>query len=84
MFARGPSVHQKCFNYALTNLFGLCRFMWIIEPLVIRPNLNLEAPTHPFTPEMLRAKEYTPTPYRFVVFTFEFAVEFIKEFGGAS
>jgi hypothetical protein len=28
MFARGESVHQKCSNYALTNLlFGLCRSM---------------------------------------------------------
>jgi len=26
VFARGSSMHQKCFNYALTNLlFGLCR-----------------------------------------------------------
>jgi hypothetical protein len=28
MFAHGLSMHQKCSNYALTNLlFGLCRFM---------------------------------------------------------
>jgi hypothetical protein len=26
MFARGSSMHQKCYNYALTNfLFGLCK-----------------------------------------------------------
>jgi hypothetical protein len=30
-FTRGSSEHQKCFNYALTNLlFGLCRFMRVI------------------------------------------------------
>jgi hypothetical protein len=37
-----PMAHlctKKCIDYALTNLlFGLCRFMWIIEPLVARPN----------------------------------------------
>jgi hypothetical protein len=27
MFARGEFVHQKCSNYALTNLFSLCRFV---------------------------------------------------------
>jgi hypothetical protein len=25
MFAHCSSVHQKCSNYALTNLFGLCK-----------------------------------------------------------
>jgi hypothetical protein len=25
VFARGLFVHQKCSNYTLTNLFGLCR-----------------------------------------------------------
>jgi hypothetical protein len=39
MFARDLSVHQKCFDYASTNLlFGLCRSMWINESLVIRPS----------------------------------------------
>jgi hypothetical protein len=32
---------------------------------------------------VLRAKEHTPIPYLFVVFTFGFEVESIKEFGGA-
>ncbi len=27
MFACGLSVHQKCSNYALTNMFGLCNSM---------------------------------------------------------
>jgi hypothetical protein len=27
MYACGLSMHQKCSNYALTNLFGLCRFI---------------------------------------------------------
>ncbi len=35
MYVRGLSVHQKCSNYALTDLlFGLCRSIWIIDPLV--------------------------------------------------
>ncbi len=25
VYANGSSMHQKCFNYALTNLFDLCR-----------------------------------------------------------
>jgi hypothetical protein len=36
LFAHGSSVHQKCSNYAPINLlFGLCRSVWIIDPLVI-------------------------------------------------
>jgi hypothetical protein len=39
MYAHDSFIHQKCFNYAITNLlFGLCRFMWIIDLLVIHPN----------------------------------------------
>jgi len=35
VFAHGSSMHQKCSNYALTNLlFGLCMSMWIIDLLV--------------------------------------------------
>jgi hypothetical protein len=38
-FVRAPKVHQKCSNYALTNmLFGLCKFMWIIKPFFTLPN----------------------------------------------
>ncbi len=34
-FAPGSSVHQKCSNYALSNLFfGLCKSVWVIEMLV--------------------------------------------------
>jgi hypothetical protein len=33
---------------------------------------------------MLQAKKCTPIPHLFVVFTFGFAIESIKEFGGAS
>jgi hypothetical protein len=39
----------KCSNYALTNLFGLNRSMWIIDPLVTHPSPHLEAPARPST-----------------------------------
>jgi hypothetical protein len=68
--ARGSSMHQKCSNYALTNfLFGLCRSMWIIDPLVTCPSPHLGAPTHPSTLEMSRVREHMPTPHPFTVFT---------------
>jgi hypothetical protein len=85
MFAHGSFVHQKCSNYTLTNLFfGLCRYVWIIDQLVIRPSPHPKALTHPSSSEVLRAKERTRTHYLFVVFTFELVVESIQEFGGAS
>jgi len=85
VFARGLFVHQKCFNYTLTNLlFGLCRSMWLIDLLVIRPNPHPKALARPSTPKMLRAKEHIPTLYPCIVFSFGLILEFIKEFGGAS
>jgi hypothetical protein len=45
VYVCGSSMHQKCFDHALTNLFfGLCRFVWIINPLVIHliPILELQ------------------------------------------
>jgi len=60
MFACGSSMHQKCFNYALTNLlFSLCRLGWIIDPLVICPKPHLRVPACPSTLEVLRARERT-------------------------
>jgi hypothetical protein len=65
VFARGSSMHQKCFNYALTNLLlGLCRSVWIVDPLVIHLNPHLEALACPSTPEVLN----TPIPYPFTIF----------------
>jgi len=83
--ARGSSMHQKCSNYALTNLFfGLCRFVWIINQLVTHLNHHFKAPTRPFTLEVLQARERIPTPFSSVVFTFGLAFESYEEFGGAS
>jgi hypothetical protein len=75
----------KMLHYALINLlFSLCRFVWIIDLLVIHLNPHLEIPTRPFTLEVLQTKECTPTFYPYVVFTFELAIESIKKLGGVS
>jgi hypothetical protein len=81
--ARGEFVHQKCSNYALTNLlFGLCIPMWIIDPLITRPNPHLGTPTCPSTPRVQQVKEHIPVPFTFVVFTFGLAFLSYEEFGG--
>ncbi len=75
------SVHQKCSNYALTNkLFGLCRSMWIIDPVIIRPSSHPRVLAHPSTTKVLRAKEHVPTPCPSANFTFGLAIETIQEF----
>jgi hypothetical protein len=48
------------------------------------PNPHLETPTHPSTPEVLWAREHTPTPSPSAGFIFGFTVESIKELGVAS
>ncbi len=78
-------MHQKCSNYALTNLlFDLCRSMWIINPLVIRPSPHPRASTCPSTPKVLRTRECIATPFSSIVFTFGFTFESYDEFGGVS
>jgi hypothetical protein len=74
MFAYGSFVHQKCSNYALTNLlFGLCKYVWVLTCLslflVILLNPYPKAPTCPSTPKVSRTRERTPTFHFFVVFT---------------
>jgi hypothetical protein len=55
LWIRGSFVHQKCFNYALTNLlFGLCMFMWVIDLLVTLPSPHLGTLARPSTPKVLR------------------------------
>ncbi len=85
VFAHDSSVHQKCSNYALINLlFGLCKFMWIIDLFIICFSPHPEAPTCLSILEVLRIRECIPIPYPFVIFTFGFVVESIKEFSGVS
>jgi hypothetical protein len=69
VFAHGSSMHQKCFNYAVTNLlFGLCNFVWIIDSLVIRPNPHLGAPAHPSTFEVFVSQGAYPNSLSFHCF----------------
>jgi hypothetical protein len=84
MYAHCSSMYKKCSNFALTNLFGLCRSVWIIDSLVTCLSPYLGAPTHPSTTEVLQIKERTLFISSFVVFIFEFAFESFKECGGAS
>jgi hypothetical protein len=58
--------------------------MWIIDLLVTHPSPHPESSSRPSNPGMLRTKEYTPTPYSSVIFTFGLIVKSIKEFKGAS
>jgi len=45
---------EKGSNYTLTNLlFGLCRYVWVINLLVNLPNPRPKISTHPSTPEVL-------------------------------
>jgi hypothetical protein len=82
-FARGSSYHQKCSNYALTNLlFGLCRSVWdwCLSPfLVLIPELQ-HAPL-PF--KVLQAREHAPTLCPSIIFTLGLPIESIKELGVA-
>jgi hypothetical protein len=56
-FARGLSLHQKCSNYALTNLlFNLCRFVWVIKCLSFFLVPSQSSSTF-FYPQLLQAKE---------------------------
>jgi hypothetical protein len=57
VFAHGSSVHQKCFDYALTNLlFSLCRSVWIIESLVACPSHVLKLQHAPLPPKCYEPK----------------------------
>jgi len=81
MYAHCSSMHQKCSNFALTNLFGLCRFVWIIDSLVICLSPHPRALAHPSTTEMLQIRERTLIISSFVVFTFEFAFNLSRSVG---
>jgi len=52
VYVHGSSMHQKCSNYALTNLlFSLCRSKWIIDSFIIHPNPHPRGPTYPSYPK---------------------------------
>jgi hypothetical protein len=66
--ARGSSQHQRCSNYALTTLCGLCAgpCEWI--GLLILPSPIPELQHAPLPRKMLWARERIPTPPSSVVF----------------
>jgi len=85
MCAHGSFVHQKCSNYALTNLlFGLYKSVWIIDPLVTHPTPHLKILACPFTPKVLWVRERISIPSSSVVFTFILAFESYEKLGGVS
>jgi hypothetical protein len=83
MFTHGLFVHQKCSNYALTNLvFGLCKFVWIIDMFITRLSPHFKALTRPSTHEVLWARECTPTPYPSIIFTLDSQLNLPRSLGG--
>ncbi len=76
--------HQKWSNYVLTNLFGSCKSVWIVDSFIIRRSPHPRALARPFYPKVMWTRECIPTPFSFVVFIFKFAFESFKEFGGVS
>jgi hypothetical protein len=60
VYAHDLSVQQKCSNHALSNLlFSLCKFLWIIDSLVVCPRPHFETLACPCTPKLLQTKEHT-------------------------
>jgi hypothetical protein len=85
VYACALSMHQKYSNHTLTNLlFGLCKSVLIIDPLVTHPRPHVETSTRPFTPKVLLVKESIPSHFSCNVFIFGFAFESLKECEGVS
>jgi hypothetical protein len=70
--AHGLSVHQECYNYALTNLlFGLWRFMWIVDLFVIHISIHPKALARPSYPQNAMSKGAHPNFFFFYCFHFQ-------------
>jgi hypothetical protein len=68
VFAHGSFVHKRSSNYALTNLsFGLCKAMWIIDPLIF---LLDPIPGHQHAPLPLKCYELQNMPQLVVLLLF--------------
>jgi len=75
-------VHQKCSNYALTNLlFGLCRSMWIIDLLVILFSPYPEALAHPSTFEVPQTRKCTLIFHSSAMFTLDSHLSLLRILG---
>ncbi len=80
MFARGLSVHQKRSNYALTNLFGWCKSVWIIDLLVILPSPYPETPACPLPPKCYKARN-VPQLHILLMFTLDSHLNLLRSLG---
>jgi len=81
MYACGLLMHQKCSNYALTNLlFSLYRSIWIIDLLATRFNPYLGALECPSYPKVLWVGKCTLT-FFFTIFILKYAFGSFKGFG---
>jgi hypothetical protein len=79
-----PIRAPKSCNYTLTNLlFGLYRFVWVIEVLFNLPNPISELEHAPLPPKCFEPRN-TPQFRLLPLFTFGLTIECIKELGGAS
>jgi hypothetical protein len=84
-----PSMHvvRSCTKNVIAThnlLIGLCKSMWIINPLITYPSPHPRTLAHPFTPKVLRVKEQTLIIFSSVAFIFGFAFESFKQCEGAS
>jgi len=80
-FIHAPKVLQLSTNQLVVWLMQICVNNWPAWHSSQSPSQNSSMP---FYPRMLRTKRRTPIHYPSIVFIFGFAVESIKEFGGAS
>jgi hypothetical protein len=82
VFAHGSSVHQKCSDYALTNLlFGFCKSVWVIDLLVILPSPYPITPARSSTLKVLQTRECTRTSHFFVMFTLDSHLNLLRNLG---
>jgi hypothetical protein len=82
VFARGSFMHQKCSNYALTNLlFGLWKFTWIVNLLITCSSPHPETTTRSSTLEVLRIRKCALTPYLSIVFTLDSHLNLSRSLG---
>jgi len=77
---RAPKVFQLCTNQLVV---WFVQSLWIVDSLVTIPSPHSGAPTLLFYPQNV-TREHTPILSSSIVFTFELAFEFFKEFAGAS
>jgi hypothetical protein len=85
VFAYDSFMHQKCSNYALTNLlFSLWRSMQVIDLLVTLPSPLSQSSSTPFYPRNVVRQGMYPNCLLFRCVHLGLTFESIKELGSAS